>query len=85
MNSLLFWKNRPPDFINDKGVKWWMDHDTMKYVRLPDKYQIFVVQDRASLTRVIVDSDKHEIIYEAQQLEALGCFCDMLRLMEEKE
>ena len=28
---MLIENNRPPDFINAQGVKWWIDEDTKRY------------------------------------------------------
>jgi len=82
MKNILFWENKEPDFINELGVKWWIDHDTMKFTKLNNKYQIFVINNNDMITRVITDNEKQTIVYESQQLEAIGAFCDILNFME---
>ncbi|MDD5650451.1 MAG: hypothetical protein PHF86_08565 [Candidatus Nanoarchaeia archaeon] len=81
-NTLLWWENQEPDFINEKGIKWWIDYNTIKYCKLLNKYIIYVVKDNDYITRVIVDNEKKEIIFESQQLDAIACFCDVLKLYE---
>lgn len=74
----------PPDFVNEKGIKWWIDKDTTEYARNPDNNGIclnvrcFLVQETSGRkTRVIVSDNS--IIYENQNYEA---FCTKIDNMK---
>lgn len=81
----LFWETNEPDYINEEGIKWWIDNSTMQIAKLSKKYMIYVVQNKDYITRCVVDNQKGAIIYENQSLEALGCFCDILKFTESNE
>lgn len=77
---------REPDSVNEKGVKWWIDKSSTDYARNPDSFGTclpevtcwFVEVPSGEKTRLITDGTG--VIYESQQLEAIGVYIDMLKM-----
>jgi len=78
------WEDKEPDFVNEKGVKWWFDEDTTRYGKLPH-YKVFFIQDKSYLSWVIIDYRTNKVVYESQGIEDICVHLEMLRLMEEAE
>ncbi len=79
---------KEPDFINEKGVKWWFDESTTKYAQRPDVNGItldvvcFLVEEPdGHMTRVLL-SKNEEIIEEDQTLEGIGTKIDIRKLLK---
>jgi hypothetical protein len=83
------WDNKiEPDFINDDGVKWWVDRDLTKYTKdwrpnnlAPIDATVYFVQVNDYKGRVLVD-DKRNILHENQALDGMCVYIDGLRLKE---
>ena len=76
MNSLPF--GRPPDFINEDGVKWWIDKELTEYARMDLNAVVFFVEKpNGYQTRALVIDGA--VQYESQSLEAMGCRIDLLK------
>lgn len=81
-----------PDFINDIGVKWWLDKSSTQYahkkdvkgISLKNLYVYMVEETNGVRTYVIVDNENGEFVYENQQLEAIGVRIDMLKALKQK-
>lgn len=74
-----------PDFINEIGVKWWLDKATTKYAKSADSIGVtldvvcfFIEETNGRRSRVLVSKDKGAI-YENQNLEALLSKIDILK------
>ena len=70
-----------PDFINAEGVKWWLDRETMIYVKKKgfdtSKLQVCGVEEKdGKRTRVIVDNGR--VVYENTNYEAIACHIDIM-------
>jgi hypothetical protein len=76
-----------PDFINDQGVKWWMDRVTTEYARKPNaagKALLTAIawkveESNGKKSFLLTDGDK--VLAESQQLEAIACKIDFLKLV----
>jgi hypothetical protein len=66
----------PPDFVNEIGVKWWVDHSLTRYCKENNlKMQVFAVEHPdGKRTRVLVDKDG--IIEEDTGFEGMACRID---------
>lgn len=66
--------NKDPQYINEKGTKFWHVLTDGKYIvyatELPDK----------DMNYIIVSGTK--IIYENKQLESIGCRLDILKSLK---
>lgn len=79
--------DRAPDFVNEKGVKWWSDADTTRYARrktskgqsLPTAQGWLVEEPSGSRTRLLVDNGK--IIAESPSLEGIGTRIELLKAL----
>lgn len=79
--------SRNPDFINELGVKWWLDVDTTEYARKSDSFGtqllevtvFFIEKPSGERSRVIVDNGT--ICGEHQALEATACMIDVMKLL----
>lgn len=82
--------DEPPTFVNDIGVKWWLDTSSTNYAQRPDYYgttlpniTAWIVQtSNGYTTRCLTDSNTNQIVYESQALDGIGSKIDMLKAME---
>jgi hypothetical protein len=79
-------KGDKPYFVNPEGFEWYVDKDTLSYMRKEDRNEItidnlypFLVKKDDDITRVIVD-DKQNIIYENKGWEAVLYYVDTIKL-----
>jgi len=87
-DMLNFWENKPPDHVNDLGVKWWLDKETTGYAQKPDIHGVslpevcaWMVQlPNGSYTRLL--TYKGEVLMESQRLEDIGCRIDRMKVEE---
>ena len=80
--------SQKPYYINEKGIIWWIDEDINNYLKeskLYPKYSGFIVKDNDSISRVLVNNTSYQVEYSSQELEAMACHVDILRLAEEME
>lgn len=78
-------EEREPDFINEKGTKFWKDLDVMKYIKslgLKDIFPYIIEDAKNNRTRVLIKNNNY--IYENPNVEAIATRLDMLKLLEEK-
>lgn len=71
--------DKTPDFVNEKGVKWWIDRDTTRYAhsKLNDKVAVWYIEEPdGNQCRLITEND--EILYDNTSLEAVLCYIDIL-------
>lgn len=71
----------PPDFVNDKGVKWWADKDLTRYARqkLGGDATVWYIEETNGLhTRLL--TEKGEIINDDQTYEGMACHIDILSI-----
>ena len=86
---MLFDKSKP-DFINEKGTKWWFDKSSTNYARkedakgitLPNVSVFYVEEINGNMSYVVIDGE--DIIYESKQLEAIGAYIDILKFNKQK-
>ena len=83
----MLWENEP-DFINEEGVKWWLDKSTTEYAREEDlngtklDVKVWAVElPDKTRTRVIIDSDNN-IICDNQSLEAILIRIDAAKILK---
>lgn len=80
-----FWEKNEPDFINDEGVKWWLDKDLTKYAnRASLDYQAFIVMKPDGYTTRLVLDELRKPIYDSQKLEDVAFFIDKQKLIRKK-
>ena len=79
--------NKPPEFVNEKGFKWWQDKETTDYAKKKnrdgkklDAVCWFVEEPNGRKTRVLV-SKKCEVLEENQSLEGMCCKIDVLKFL----
>ena len=79
--------NKPPEFVNEKGFKWWQDTETTGYAQKKnhngkklDAVCWFVEEPNGSRTRILV-SKKGEVLEENQSLEGMCCKIDVLKFL----
>lgn len=100
MSELKLWpwdnEGAKPFFTNPEGMEWWFDTDTTKWAHRKDSNGVtlknviaFILRkDEGPLTRVLMNKETNEVIYENPGLEAVACHIDMLKaikLYDEKE
>lgn len=78
--------DKEPDFINEKGVKWWLDHTITKYAQTEDIHGIklevvcwIIEMPDGYKTRVLVNK-YNKVIEEDQTLEGIGSKIDIRKL-----
>lgn len=78
-----------PDFINELGVKWWIDKMTTNYAQSPDVWGtrlnamcFFVEEPGGRRTRVLIDRGTENVLAEDQALDGIGCKIDILKALK---
>jgi hypothetical protein len=85
MKTFLEFDWDKPDFVNQKGVKWWFDEATTNYAIKKDHNGIalfgvvvWIIKEKNDvMTRLLVEDNK--IIFENQNLEAIASHIDMMK------
>jgi hypothetical protein len=79
--------NKPPEFVNEKGFKWWQDAETTDYAQKKnhngkklDAVCWFVEEPNGRKTRILV-SKKGEVLEESQSLEGMAYKIDVLKFL----
>jgi len=88
-----FWKTQEPNFVNELGIKWYIDELVTQYclkenisgVFLDNVLAYVVVLPDGNTDRVLVDVNKQEVIYATKNLEEIGVEIDKLKLLKSYE
>jgi len=81
-------EDREPDFVNEKGVKWWLDKAISDYAQKADQNGIkvdatgFVIEMQNGFRSYVLLSKGGKILSDDQKLEAIYCKIDILKLAE---
>lgn len=82
-----------PYHINEIGVKFWVDKDTNEYLHKADRNGItlnelaawFVELNNGHKERILINNQSGQVIYNSQQLDAIGTYIDVLKLLKKEE
>lgn len=81
--------DKTPDYVNEIGVKWWLDKDTTDYANKKNinnkklNARCWFIEDTDKRrTRVLVCSDTNNILYESQSLESILYTIDFLKFVK---
>lgn len=81
--------DKTPDYVNEIGVKWWLDKDTTDYANKKNinnkklNARCWFIEDTDKRrTRVLVCSDTNNILYESQSLESMLHTIDFLKFVK---
>ena len=88
-----FWETQEPNFVNELGIKWYIDELVTQYclkenisgVFLDNVLAYVVVLPDGNTDRVLVDANKQEVIYATKNLEEIGVEIDKLKLLKSYE
>jgi len=88
-----FWETQEPNFVNELGIKWYIDELVTQYclkenisgVFLDNVLAYVVVLPDGNTDRVLVDVNKQEVIYATKNLEEIGVEIDKLKLLKSYE
>ena len=79
--------DKPPEFVNEKGFKWWQDAETTGYARKKNNNGKrlnaicwLVEEPNGRRTRILV-SKRGEVLEENQSLEGMCCKIDALKFL----
>jgi len=83
--------DRAPDFVNEKGVKWWKEPDATEYAQQEDAFGTSLLDVQAwlvrlpngEISRLLIRGS--EVIWEGKTLEAVGAKIDWLKLSKRAE
>lgn len=78
------WETKP-DFVNERGVRWWLDRSTTDYARsrIKDAVVWLVQEPDGGMTRLLVVDGF--IRYETQSIESMGTYIDLLKLQHDHD
>lgn len=96
MSNIFTLGTGEPDFVNEKGIKWWLDSSSTKYaqdpdidgVKLPEVVCYYVEEPDGRKSYVLIDSVRRFPIWQGSSLEGVGCRIDLMKLdkkMKERE
>jgi hypothetical protein len=79
--------DKPPEFVNEKGVKWWKDEHTTAYAQKEnhngkklDAVCWYIEEPCGRRTRVLIGKNG-KFLGENQSLEGIGCRIDVLKFL----
>lgn len=79
--------DKPPEFVNENGFKWWQDAETTGYAQKKnhngkklDAVCCFVEEPNGRRTRILV-SKNGDVLEENQSLEGMACKIDVLKFL----
>jgi len=85
-------ENAKPYFTNSEGFEWWADDSSTKWAHedVPlsgakgaKNLVVFIVRKAGKArpeTRIVMDKNTNEVVYENQALEAIACWLDMYKV-----
>jgi len=82
--------SKEPDFVNEKGAKWWFDSSLTDYARKKNlrNYRVWYVKDQdggESFVVVIQKKDKAEPVYYNSGIEFICSYIDFVSLVAERK
>lgn len=83
---LELWKG-DPDFVNEKGVKWWIDDSTTQYLQKEDRNGIkldmvcYAIEETDGKRSRLVINRARDIVEQEQSLEQLAIKIDMRKFL----
>lgn len=72
----------PPEHVNEKSVKFWLDADLTRYAARKSLTSVrvyFAEEPDGQRIRLIVDSG--DLVYASQNLEAVACRLDVMSFL----
>lgn len=77
--------DKNPDFVNELGVKWWLDETTTDYAKQRGllNTKVWLLEEQNG-HRIYVITEDDKIVGESQQLEAIGCKLDVLGFLSKE-
>ena len=78
--------NLLPDFVNDQGVKWWVDKELTRYARqkLGVDAAVWYVEETSGVrTRLLIDHG--EILHNDTTYEGIAVHIDIVYLARKKD
>jgi len=72
-----------PDFINEKGTKWYIDRDIKSYMELKkiNGYTAFVaININGDKDRILINNETNDIEFDTSKLEDMAVHIDILYL-----
>ena len=97
MDNLKLWpwdqEDAKPFFVNPEGIEWWLDKDTTEWAHREDQHGTtlkniigFILRrDGEPQTRVLMDKESNQVVYENTLLEAVACHIDALKALKRYE
>ena len=71
--------DKEPDFINEEGVKWWLDKSLTQYANQGDislEIGVWIVETPdGAITRLATDANQR-ILKDTSVIEAMACLID---------
>lgn len=82
-----------PDFINEKGVKWWLNKYSTEYARKPDIHGTrlktitcyYTEEPDGNKGYVLVDEKKGIPVWHGSTFEGVGVWIDMMKFKRRKK
>lgn len=73
--------DREPDFINEEGVKWWINKRLTEYAEEKGlNYTCYIIEFKNGYReRAVVNNDTNKLIYSSPSLEAVGVYIDLAK------
>ena len=84
--------NAKPYFTNPEGFEWWIDKSSTQWAHRDieptggkgaKNLLCFIVRkDEKPVSRVVMDKNTNEVVYENGNLEAVACWLDMYKVAQ---
>lgn len=77
---MKLWEQEP-DFVNDKGIKWWRDDDFNYLTEKLPKSAVFLVEFPDGVKEWVITYE-NKPIYNNQSAEAICCYFELFKIIE---
>lgn len=80
--------DREPDFINESGVKWWIEKSLTQWAQKEDRhgtslpFTAFLLEFQDGAKTYVLVNDKQEVLADSTQYEAIACDIDVLKFLK---
>ena len=81
----MFEQSKDPDFINDEGVRWWLDKGLTDYAQKEDQFGTkldgftsWIIETKdGQNTRILLDGENYAL--ESPRMEDIACRIDIIK------
>ena len=76
-------RGEKPYFTNEEGFDWYIDELLTNKAKEINAMCFYVVKNKKPITKILIDKETNNVLYEHTNLESMACHIDMLRMSKQ--